>query len=259
MTPTPTPITLEAADGCRLQGREVVALDAPAAVVLAHGLCASMDEPEFHATVGFVADCGYTTVSYDSRGHGTSGGESTLGDIERLDVAAAVDHARELHERVIVVGASMGAIAVLRHAATDPDLAGVVTVSCPDRWQLPRTVRAVLAASLTQTRPGRWVTCRYLGARISPEWTAPAPPVELAARVAAPLAVVHGTHDRFIPPGAARHIAEAAPGPVTTHLVQGMGHAYSRAAFLTLRNAIAWCLDVGALVASPAPLGPADR
>jgi len=246
----PRPIALEAADGCRLAAREVVVADAPAAVVLAHGLCASMDEPEFHATVGFVAEAGYTTVSFDSRGHGTSEGESTLGDAERLDVEAAVAHARRLHDRVVVVGASMGAIAVLRYAATDPDLAGAVTISCPDHWQLPRTVRAVLAASLTRTRPGRWVTCRYLGARISPDWTAPVPPVELAHQITVPLAVVHGTHDRFIPPAAADHLADAAAGPVAKHLVQGMGHAYDRAALLTLRNTIAWCLEHEPAVAS---------
>jgi alpha-beta hydrolase superfamily lysophospholipase len=247
---TPRPISLEAADGCRLDGREVVVAEAPAAVVLAHGLCASMDEPEFHATVSFVAECGYTTVSYDARGHGTSGGESTLGDAERLDVGAAVEHARRLHERVVVVGASMGAIAVLRYATGDPDLSGVVTISCPDRWQLPRTVRAVLAASLTRTRPGRWVTCRYMGARISPEWTAPEPPVDLVRQLTVPLAVVHGTHDRFIPPAAAGHLADAATGPVSKHLVQGMGHAYDRAALLTLRRTIAWCLDKQPAVAS---------
>ena len=63
-------------------------------------------------------------ITYDGRGQGDSGGLCTLGDAERHDVAAAVAFAREHADRVVVVGASMGAIAVLRHAAGDADLAG---------------------------------------------------------------------------------------------------------------------------------------
>ena len=120
--------------------------DAPAAVVLAHGLCASMDEPEFHATVGFVGECGYSTVSYDSRGHGTSGGESTL--VTRSDSTWPPP---SNERRRCTSGWWSWARPWVRSpssaAATDADLAGVITISCPDRWKLPRTVRAVLAAS----------------------------------------------------------------------------------------------------------------
>ena len=69
-------------------------------------------------------------------------GESTLGDLERHDVAVAVEVARERSERVVVVGASMGAIAALRYAVTDDDLAGTVIVSCPAGWRLPHNAHA---------------------------------------------------------------------------------------------------------------------
>ena len=52
---------------------------------------------------------------------------------------AAVHVARERSDRVVLVGTSMGAIAALRYAATDPELAGVVAVSCPAAWRLPAT------------------------------------------------------------------------------------------------------------------------
>ena len=81
----------------------------------------------------FPAD-GFDVVSYDARGHGRSTGESTLGDLEQHDVAAAVALARTRSSDVVLVGASMGAIAALRYAATDPELRGVVAVSCPARW-----------------------------------------------------------------------------------------------------------------------------
>ena len=58
-------------------------------------------------------------LTYDARGHGCSDGESTLGDHEQHDVAAAVALARTRTDRVVLVGASMGAVAALRYAVTD--------------------------------------------------------------------------------------------------------------------------------------------
>ena len=55
---------------------------------------------------------------FDFRGHGSSGGQSTVGDREVLDVDAAVRWARLLgYRRVATVGFSMGASVVVRHAA----------------------------------------------------------------------------------------------------------------------------------------------
>src|SRR4051812_33709605 len=104
------------------------------AVVVAHGFGASKDEPRVDAVARSLRAAGFSTVTYDARGHGESGGASTLGVLERHDVAAAADVARELAPRVVLVGASMGAIAVLGHAAGRDDVAGVVTVACPAAW-----------------------------------------------------------------------------------------------------------------------------
>ena len=128
-----------------------------------------------------------------------SGGESTLGDLECHDVAAAVGVARERCEVVVVVGASMGAIAALRHAAGDDCIAGTVLVSCPAAWRLPRNVQGVAAAVLTRTALGRLLARRLLGLRIASDWNNPEPPVDLAPRVRSPLAILHGDADAFIP------------------------------------------------------------
>src|SRR5207248_8073257 len=123
-------------------------------------------------------------VSYDARGHGQSEGDCTLGDLERLDVAAAVASARRHSPRIVLVGASMGAIAVLRYAVTDADLAGVVSVSSPAAWRVPRTARCLLAARLPRTPPGRWLAARLSTLRISLRWSNPDPPRRLPARPA---------------------------------------------------------------------------
>src|SRR3954469_2238102 len=140
--------TLRTEDGLHLPARWWHADHARAVVVLVHGFTASKDDPAVGAVAERMRAAGYDVISYDARGHGASAGLSTLGDMERHDVAAAVDAARPRGMPLILVGASMGAIAVLRHAAECEGLAGVVTVSSPSRWELPRNWRSVLAAGL---------------------------------------------------------------------------------------------------------------
>src|SRR3954453_1776994 len=179
--------TLRTEDGLDLPARWWRATDAHAVVVLVHGFTASKDDPAVGAVAERMQSAGYDVMSYDARGHGASAGLSTLGDMERHDVAAAVHAVRAHGLPIVLFGAAMGGIGVLRHAAESPGLAGVVTVSAPSKWQVPRTWRSILAVGLTQTRPGRAVAARRLGARISPSWTWADPPIQLAAKVTAPI------------------------------------------------------------------------
>src|SRR5262249_59764997 len=128
-------------------------------------------------------------------GPGTAEGPAARGDRARHAVAAAVDAARDRSDRVVLVGASMGAIAALRYASTAADLAGVVSVSCPARWRLPRNVQGVLAAGLTRTRVGRAVASRWMGVQVASRWTNPEPPIDLAPKGRAPVAFLHGAAD----------------------------------------------------------------
>jgi pimeloyl-ACP methyl ester carboxylesterase len=238
-----TDLTLETVDGVTLAGR-LAAGDGPepVIVVVAHGFAASKDDAAVVAMGRALRSAGYSVLTYDSRGQGASGGLCTLGDAERHDVAAAVKSAREQTERVVLVGASMGAIAVLRHAASDRDLAGVVTVSSPAAWRVPRNLRSLLAAGLTQTPPGRYVAARYMRVRLARGWTRPEPPHRLVRRIRVPVAVVHGTDDRFIAPAEARTLHAHAHDPRRLDLVPGMGHAFDAPGIPAVCDAVDWAL-----------------
>lgn len=234
---------LKTSDGVSLAARRHRASGGRrSAVVLAHGFTASKDHPEVVAVAESLAGVGHEVISYDSRGHNSSGGLCTLGDAEWMDVAAAAVAARDTHDRVVTVGASMGAIAVLRHGAHDADLAGVVSVSSPAMWRLPRSARAVFASLLTRTRAGRRFTHRKLGVRVHGEWSDPPPPVALAGRIEAPLAVIHGDADRMIPPDAAGQIADAASGISRLDIVSGMHHAFHPLSIPAILDAVDWAL-----------------
>jgi alpha-beta hydrolase superfamily lysophospholipase len=244
--------TLTTSDGVALAARSWSASGAPrASVVLVHGLAATKDNPELVAVAVALQERGFDVLAYDARGHGESGGICTLGDLERHDVAAAVAHANTSGLPVVVVGASMGGIAVLRYAADDPSLAGVVTVSSPADWRLHRSPGTLALAGMIRTRAGRAFAARLFRVRLSPEWTNPESPRALAGRVASPLAVVHGERDRFIPAREAAGLFSANGGERRLFLVPRMGHAFHPAAVPVIGEAVDWALAASA-VPSPA-------
>ncbi|HEX4777838.1 MAG TPA: alpha/beta fold hydrolase [Acidimicrobiia bacterium] len=233
-------------DRVSLAGRRWDADSPRAAVVLVHGFAATSEHPPVVSVAEALQERGLDVVSYDARGHGRSGGACTLGDLEELDVAAAVEIARERCDHVLVVGASMGAIAAVRYAASDhaqAELTGVVAVSCPARWRLPRNARAILAAGLTRTRLGRLLARRHLRVRLSSTWATPEPPVELVERVHVPIAFVHGERDRFIPPGDVYELFAASNDARHVEMVPAMGHAYDVAAVPAITRAVDWLLE----------------
>ncbi len=235
--------TFTTADDVVLAGSHVITDGAPrAAVVVVHGFSASSEHPEVVSLARALHDRQLDVVCYDARGHGRSEGLSTLGDLESHDVAAAVTCGAQRTDRVVLVGASMGAIAALRYAAFNDGLAGVVIISCPAAWRLPRSARGVLAAGLTQTRLGRALAARYLRVRVAPKWTRAHPPAALVPRLTIPLAIVHGDADRFIAPSDAHELAALARGPSRLEVVEGMGHAFEPRATPAIVAGVEWAL-----------------
>nr|WP_319689919.1 alpha/beta hydrolase [Streptomyces sp. ME19-01-6] len=87
------------------------------AIVVAHGFTGALERPALRRAAAALSRHA-AVVTFSFRGHGRSGGRSTVGDREVLDLAAAVRWARRLgHRRVATVGFSMGGSVVLRHAA----------------------------------------------------------------------------------------------------------------------------------------------
>jgi pimeloyl-ACP methyl ester carboxylesterase len=190
-------------------------------------------------------------VAFDFRGHGGSGGVSTVGDLEVLDLAAAVGWARLLgYRRIVPVGFSMGAGVAVRYAAlaagTPDAVDALVAVSAPSRWHYRGTPPMRLLHRGVETVVGRRVLAAGFGTRIAARgWDPwPAPPDALVARVApAPLLVVHGDADRFFPLEHARWLVEAARGPVELWVEPGFGHAEAAVTPQLLRRVAAWALS----------------
>jgi uncharacterized protein len=215
---------------------------ARAVVVLAHGFAGSCDNIAVVRQALAVRVAGFDVLSYDSRGHGRSEGQCALGDLESYDVAAAVARAKRTGLDVVLVGASMGAVAALRYAVSgDTEVAGVVSISAPATWRTPRSAPGALVIGLARTRLGRRIAKHHLHVRIAPTWNAPAFPGELVRSIAVPVAIVHGDQDRYIPTTDAQAIYEACNSAYRRlDLVPGMGHAFDEKALPAVNNALDW-------------------
>ncbi|OAH13310.1 alpha/beta hydrolase family protein [Streptomyces jeddahensis] len=202
------------------------------AIVIAHGFTGDLERPHVRRVAGILGRHA-PVVTFSFRGHGASGGHSTVGDREVLDLAAAVRWARELgHTRIATVGFSMGGSVVLRHAAlsadTDARTDAVVAVSAPARWYY-RGTAPMRRLHWLVTRPvGRAVGRFGLRTRIHHRDWDPVPlsPVEAVPLIAPkPLLIVHGDRDGYFPLDHPRSLAEAAGGAAELWLEPGMGHA----------------------------------
>jgi pimeloyl-ACP methyl ester carboxylesterase len=245
-------VELQSTDGVQLAAttwRRTEA-DPLAAVVLVHGFASDRTHRTVTATASALLDAGFAVVACDVRGHGGSGGICTLGTDEALDVAAATSLAGELSPTVVAVGSSMGGLAVLRDAATAPDLAGLVSVSAPATWRV-HSARSLFAAAMTRTAPGR-LALRRAGVRVSPRWGAPTAPVEVAASVTCAAAIVHGAGDRFIPPREATRLFDRLGGPRRLDIVDGMDHGFGPLATSAIVDAVHWVIAT-TVVAGPGP------
>jgi pimeloyl-ACP methyl ester carboxylesterase len=216
-------------------------------VVVAHGFSGAVERPAVRRAARILARHG-GVVTFSFRGHGRSGGLSTVGDREVLDLDAAVAWARSLgFARVVTVGFSMGGAVVVRHAALRGGVAAVAAVSAPARWYYRGTVPMRRLHWVVMRPLGRVVGRVGLKTRIDPnEWTEiPLPPVEAAARVGVPLLVVHGDADPYFPLDHPRSLVEAAastgasPKP-ELWIEPGFGHAENAAPQELLERVAAW-------------------
>ncbi|MFJ5085210.1 alpha/beta hydrolase [Streptomyces sp. NPDC088706] len=242
-------------------------------IVVAHGFTGSVDRPAVRRAARVFSQRA-AVITFSFRGHGRSGGRSTVGDREVLDLAAAVAWARTLgHSRVVTVGFSMGGSVVLRHGAlyTDETEArgaavrvpvraqrtgahsgahfgayadAVVSVSAPARWYY-RGTAPMRRLHWVVTRPSGRIVGRYgFRTRIATDDWDPVPlsPVAAVPLIApAPLLLVHGDRDPYFPLDHPRMLAEAAgEGGAELWLERGMGHAENAADDALLARIADW-------------------
>jgi pimeloyl-ACP methyl ester carboxylesterase len=287
------PQVLLTTDGVRLAAEHLPATGAVGApgtgrdlvFVVAHGFTGALERPAVRRAARVLAEHG-GVVTFSFRGHGGSGGRSTVGDRETLDLDAAVGWARRLGYRAVAtVGFSMGGSVVLRHAgatrapreANGPvgpvgpvepvepvePVDAVVAVSAPARWYY-RGTAPMRRLHWVVTRPvGRLVSRYGLRTRVHHAGWDPVPlsPVGSVPYIPpTPLLIVHGDQDAYFPLDHPRSLAEAAAGGADLWIEPGFGHAENAADAALLTRIAAWTstrtAQTPARAAVPPAVGP---
>jgi pimeloyl-ACP methyl ester carboxylesterase len=198
-------LRFNSADGVRLHA---VRLNGPVGcgvtVVLVHGFGHWHRHPKIHEFANKLAEYANVVV-LDLRGHGFSGGTSTLGALEWLDVKAAVEQVPADH-KLVLMGASMGASAVVLYAGMAARGDGgrkadaVVAVSGPGWWggrDAPKGVGRVL--ELARSPLMRRAMRHFMRVRI--DGVRPAgriDPVTIVGEIApTPVVIVHDRADWY--------------------------------------------------------------
>src|SRR6201996_8985301 len=129
--------------------------DKDLAIVVAHGFTLSWQRPNVWRIANrFNRMAG--VLSFDFRGHGRSGGLSTLGDKEIKDLDMGVHYVRELgYQKGATGGVSLGASVALRQAALQGAVDAVVSVSGPGRWYYRGTEPMRRVHFVAEKRVGR--------------------------------------------------------------------------------------------------------
>jgi pimeloyl-ACP methyl ester carboxylesterase len=220
----PLPLTLTTGDGISLSALAYGPDHADVAVVFGHGFTGSQRNRKVVKLVHDLVERGIAVYTADFRGHGASTGRSTYGEREVYDLEAVVAVARRHHDRVVTVGASMGAFVALRHAGLGGQVDAVVAISSPAFGSIPRLPRARVLGRLVRSERGRRLLERH-GTRTAPYAPVSVPPIELAPTIAPiPVAIVHGGRDHYVPLSDAQALHDRLGTPRRLVVLPNFGH-----------------------------------
>ncbi len=218
-------IELEARDGVGLTGFFYEHPDARRVVVAMHGWRSSWDQ-DFGLIAPFLRETGCSILFAQQRGQGESGGQMmTFGLLERLDCADWVQWVRKQTDLpVYLAGISMGASTVLL-ASGECAVQGIIAdcgyTSPTEIWR--HVARNNLHLRYGLCSPWVQLLCRrrYLQA-LSGLST-----VQALEKNRAPVLLIHGSADTFVPVEMTYENYMACRGPRQLLIVPGAGHGMS--------------------------------
>jgi pimeloyl-ACP methyl ester carboxylesterase len=124
-------VVFYSSDTVRLSGWFVPPRGMTTIIICTHGLF--RNRVEVLPRVMSLAQAGYGALLYDSRSHGSSGkAKVSLGYFERYDVLGAIQYVRRRYQdaleqpQIVLLGVSMGAVAVLEAAEETKDYSAVI-------------------------------------------------------------------------------------------------------------------------------------
>jgi uncharacterized protein len=221
-------VRIQSPDGYELSAQYFPIEGSQKTVILSHGITMCGYQMLFYLPI--FRDLHFNVLVYDLRNHGKSGGKNTtFGFYEKHDLKAVVDWAFDQLQpggKVGTMGLSLGAGTSLQHAAIDTRLAFIIA-DCPYsnlyelfRFRLKEDYHLPAFPVLTIGQMFFWLATGARYQDISPS--------DIAARIEAPLLLIHGENDTYVPPEMGIEIYEQkTTGYRKMWLAPGSEHAVS--------------------------------
>ncbi len=215
--------TVTTGDGVRLRGWIIPGSPRVVFVVM-HGYTSCRADRRLLEIQAELARRGYTVVAFDFRGHGESGGTTTIGPRESAyDVPAVLSMVRRRYPgaRIVLLGYSMGAVAaIMAGSRASGDIVIVADSPYPTLDEvIPRWLKSYMGIPRAYSELiGFWGSLMAgVDTRFGPI---------LLDRIDKPLLVIAGDHDPLVTPAEARAIAaKSCCGRAL--IVGGAGHVES--------------------------------
>ncbi len=220
------PVYITSRDGLKLFGRYYHFKDDGPVQLQFHGYRGNGIR-EYAGGHGMARDMGYNAIVVDERAHGKSEGYTiTFGVKERYDVLDWIEYTRSRFGKdvkIILSGVSMGAATVLMASDLElPENVVAITADCP--YSSPGAIIRKVCRDMKI--PG-WVAYPFvaLGGLLYGHFAIwKSSPVQSVAKAKAPIHLIHGEDDRFVPCQMSRDILKACNGKARLVTVSGAGH-----------------------------------
>jgi pimeloyl-ACP methyl ester carboxylesterase len=256
-------VALRTKDGVRLQGMVFhAAKPRKSALLLVHGYAGAFYSAYFGKLGEAAAQAGYDTLALNMRDHDAGPKKSSFDD-NQTDIATGAAYLRKLgHQRLVLLGQSMGTNRVLYYQATsgDPDIAATVLVSGPgdlfewNVWQFGKEkAQAPVDEALNRQHAGRdeelmlvnlgpigWAlyTPRYLLSMRGPDRRSN--PYTNLAKVKNPILIVQGGADKLIAPDIGKRLQTAAGPTAVLENIAGAEHGFENHESPLIEKVLGW-------------------
>lgn len=182
---------------------------------------------------------GFSTVIYDQRAFGLSTGEpGTFGVKEGEDCAKMVDWARNRFGndiKIVLCGASMGAISVLNSQLYTGPVDAIVEDSSPDH--VVDVLKPFYKALTHLPNPFLWIVIKK-GKRLGVDMTNNNP-IEVASKINVPVLIMHGGADLTVPVQMGKNIKSVLKNPKSRiEIFEGKDHTLEIAEFARYENIV---------------------
>jgi alpha-beta hydrolase superfamily lysophospholipase len=240
--------SIEAPDGTRLLVREWEAASPWAAVLVVHGI--GEHSGRYEQTGADLATAGLATISFDLRGHGSSGGHRVYTpNFDRLldDLAAMLEETRRRGLPTVLLGHSLGGLIAFCYALSDRPRPDYLVLSAPALDSTVPAYRKFLGRILNRITPKLMMKNDFRGEQLSRDAAVGrayfADPLvqtkttvrlgieaframeyadQYGYRLEVPTLVIHGAADTLVPPTASAPLTRLAL--VERHLLPQFRH-----------------------------------